>query len=110
MILADDLIIGLLALQDADAGALKEPENGYCLAGFSFTPEELFAEIRRHHPGFTHVRALDPDASLFARLWPDSLSPDAAERDLGFAAEVGLVARCSGFEGHPDLGPCYMDS
>ena len=46
MIYVDDLMRGLLALQDADESHLKEPERGYAIPGLSFTANELFDEIR----------------------------------------------------------------
>ena len=52
MVFVDDLMRGLIALQEAEPHELTEPENGYCIPGLSFTPNELFAEIRKHHPGF----------------------------------------------------------
>ena len=52
MIFVDDLMRGLIALQDAEEQRLTEPHRGYCLPGLSFTPNELFAEIRKHHSGF----------------------------------------------------------
>jgi hypothetical protein len=41
MIMADDLVVGLLALQDADAAQLTQPEAGYAMAGFSFSAQQL---------------------------------------------------------------------
>ena len=40
--------------------------------------------------GFTAVEHLDANMDAFARAWPDTLSGDAAARDLGYAPEVGL--------------------
>ena len=31
---------GLVALQEADEAQLSEPEQGYCMPGLSFTPNE----------------------------------------------------------------------
>lgn len=90
MILADDLVAGLVALADADASNLGEPERGYCLSGFSFSPAELFDELKRLRPTFAYDVALDADAAKFAALWPDSISPDAARADLGFKAACGF--------------------
>ena len=46
MIFVEDLMRGLVALQEADEASLNEPEQGYCVPGLSFTPNELFNEIR----------------------------------------------------------------
>lgn len=90
MIFADDLVRGLLALQDADEKQLRQPERGYAIPGLSFTANELFTEIRRHVPDFQVTVELDPNMSKFARLWPDTLSTKEPYEDLGYSAQVGL--------------------
>jgi nucleoside-diphosphate-sugar epimerase len=85
-----DLVAGLVALQDSPRETLQEPEGGYAISGFSFNAETLFAKLRAMFPDFAVEETLDPDAAAFARLWPDAISGDAARRDLGFRAEVGL--------------------
>ena len=100
MVFVDDLMRGLVALQEADEAMLTEPERGYCIPGLSFTPTELFAEIRRqHHPGFGYRVELDANMNKFAKLWPDELSTHEPLRDLGYAPQVdlqGMVARVLG--------------
>ncbi len=95
MIWRDDLIKGLYDLMIADKGSLKEPDGGYALAGLSFTPMQLFAEIEKRDPTFKYIVEKDEEklfkespAALFARLWVDSLSSEEANRDLGFKATV----------------------
>lgn len=90
MVFVDDLMRGLLALQNADESKLLEPQNGYCIPGLSFTPNELFAEIRKHHPGFGFRVELNENMDKFAHLWPDELSTAEAKRDLGYEPTVGL--------------------
>jgi len=90
MVFVDDLMRGLIALQEADEETLIEPEHGYCLPGLSFSPNELFAEIRKHHPGFGFRVELDANMNTFAKLWPDELSTEAPLRDLGYKPDVGL--------------------
>ena len=90
MVWISDLCAGLIALQEAPRSALREPEGGYAIAGFSFTAEELFARLRPEFPDFVVEMQLDPDAAAFAQLWPDTISGDAAARDLEFRATVGL--------------------
>ena len=43
---------GLLELSFADEEELKEPQRLYCMPGLSFTPEDLFEEIRHFKPDF----------------------------------------------------------
>ncbi|GMH80896.1 hypothetical protein TL16_g08739 [Triparma laevis f. inornata] len=90
MVFVDDLMRGLYALQEAPEGSLKEPERGYCIPGLSFTPNELFAEIRKHHPGFGFRVELDENMNKFANLWPDELATEEPGRDLGYKAKIGL--------------------
>jgi len=52
MCFVDDLMRGLVALQYATEEELKEPGRGYCIPGLSFSPNELFHEIRQHIPDF----------------------------------------------------------
>ena len=79
-----------LALQDADEASLVEPEQGYCVPGLSFSANELFAEIRKHAPGFETTVELDENMAKFANLWPDELSVAEPLRDLGYAPSVSL--------------------
>ena len=90
MVFVDDLMRGLVALQEADEAQLTEPEHGYCIPGLSFTPNELFAEIRKHHPGFGFRVELDENMNKFANLWPDEVSATEPMRDLGYAPQVDL--------------------
>jgi threonine 3-dehydrogenase len=91
MIFVSDLMRGLIALQEADARTLAEPQCGYCIPGLSFTPNELFAEIRKHHPGFGFRVQLNKNMNKFAQLWPDELGTSEALRDLRYAPEVKLA-------------------
>eukprot|EP00931_Biecheleriopsis_adriatica_P100878 TRINITY_DN7611_c0_g1_i1.p1 TRINITY_DN7611_c0_g1~~TRINITY_DN7611_c0_g1_i1.p1 ORF type:complete len:455 (-),score=68.63 TRINITY_DN7611_c0_g1_i1:248-1612(-) len=90
MIFVDDLMRGLIALQEADESRLTEPQHGYCIPGLSFTANELFAEIRQHHPGFGFRVELDKHMNKFANLWPDELSTREPLRDLGYTPKIGL--------------------
>jgi len=98
MIFMPDLIRGLLALQLAPGSHLKEPTNGYCISGFSFTARELFKYLKdrfprfswHHHHGLSNLKA-PQGAALFADLWPNSLSGHAAKRDLGYTPQTGFA-------------------
>jgi len=99
MVFVDDLMRGLIALQDAEESDLIEPERGYCIPGLSFTPNELFVEIRKHHPGFGFRVELDENMNKFASLWPNTLGTTEAARDLGYSPQMelpGIVKRVLG--------------
>lgn len=91
MVFVDDLMRGLLALQDASEAQLREPERGYAIPGLSFTAQELFDQIRCHVPDFQVTIDLCHTRNRFARLWPDSLSTKEPLADLGYAPQVGLA-------------------
>lgn len=94
MVHVEDLVEGLISLQDAPRENLKEPEAGYNMAGFSFTPAELFEAISEAAPelqfSYTINLEKNPNALNFARLWPDSLSDEEGIRDLQFKAFYDL--------------------
>ena len=90
MIYVDDLMRGLISLQEANEKELKEPQHGYCMPGLSFSPNELFASIRKHHPDFQVTVNLDVNMNKFAHLWPNDLSTVEPLNDLGYAPSVGL--------------------
>lgn len=90
MVFADDLARGLMALFDAPPEQLTEPGRGYNIPGFSFSANELFAEIRKHHPEFSTSTKLDPNMDKFAKLWPDDLSTAESKRDLGYSPAFHL--------------------
>lgn len=90
MIVVDDLMRGLIALQEAEEEALAEPQHGYCIPGLSFSPNQLFSEIRKHRPDFEFTVDLNDNMNQFAQLWPDELGTEEPLRDLGYAAQFGL--------------------
>ena len=91
MIFVDDLMRGLISLQEAKEKQLIEPQHGYCVPGLSFTPNELFAEIQIHFPDFQVTVDLNKNMNDFAHLWPDELSTMEPLRDLHYAPKVDLA-------------------
>lgn len=90
MVFVDDLMRGLISLQEADQKQLHEPQQGYCIPGLSFTANELFTEIRKHYPGFGFRVELNKNMNKFANLWPEELSTIEPLKDLDYTPEVGL--------------------
>ncbi len=85
-----DAIRATLALMDAPADAITE-RGSYNLAGVSFTPAEIAAEISRHMPGFQ----LDcqPDfRQAIADSWPQAIDDSQARLDWGWAPHDDLAA------------------
>ena len=110
MVHSADLMQALLALQDAPRSSLSQPDAGYTIGGFSFTPsdlvsyltsknsnavgarienddegEESASEVASEMPAAWTVKyQMDGAASIFAELWPDSLSRAEMATDLGW--------------------------
>lgn len=63
--------------------------TSYNLAGMSFTPEELAAEIKKSIPDFQINYELDYRNNI-AASWPDSIDDSVAREDWGWNNEVDL--------------------
>ena len=74
----------------APESELREPQRVYNMPGLTFTAAELFREINAHLPGFAHHQKINANMDKFAKLWPDTLSPDETLRDLDYEPKVTL--------------------
>ena len=89
MIMRSDLVDGLSKLTLRSRAALDEPEGGYAMASLSFTPQELFREIKMQVPTFKWSYSKGSSAArTFASLWPDTLSSMESARDLEFVSKI----------------------
>lgn len=89
MMYMDDAVRATIELMEAPAGQLTE-RGSYNLAGVSFTPSQIAAEIRRHVPGFTMRHAPDFRQAI-ARSWPNSVDDSRARADWGWRPAFGLA-------------------
>ncbi|HQU59860.1 MAG TPA: NAD-dependent epimerase, partial [Saprospiraceae bacterium] len=88
MMYMPDAIRATLELMEAPAESVKI-RSSYNLAGMSFTPSEVAAEIRKHIPGFQV--AYEPDfRQSIAASWPESIDDSQAREDWGWQPEYGL--------------------
>lgn len=83
-----DAIRATLELMAAPAEAIQE-RGSYNLAGCSFTPAEIAAEIRKHIPGFEISYAPDFRQQI-AASWPRSIDDSVARAHWGWQAHYGL--------------------
>jgi nucleoside-diphosphate-sugar epimerase len=89
MMYMPDAVRATIELMEAPAASIAE-RGSYNLAGVSFTPAELAAEIRRHRPSFEV--AYEPDfRQAIAASWPNSIDDSVARRDWGWQPEYGLA-------------------
>ncbi len=90
MMYMPDAIRATIDLMEAPAGQVKE-RTSYNLAGFSFSPEDIAAEIKRHLPTFKLDYAPDHRQAI-ANSWPRSIDDSAARADWGWNPRYDLSA------------------
>ncbi|HRF80978.1 MAG TPA: NAD-dependent epimerase/dehydratase family protein [Flavobacteriales bacterium] len=90
MMYMPDAIRATIDLMEAPAEQVKQ-RTSYNLAGFSFDPEQIAAEVARHVPGFTIGYAPDHPQAI-ADSWPQSIDDTAARTDWGWKPQYDLHA------------------
>lgn len=89
MMYMPDALHAAISLMEADLSKLKH-HNGFNVASMSFAPETIYAEIKKHKPGFEMVYDVDPLKAGIANSWPDKLDDSCAREEWGWAPEYGL--------------------
>jgi nucleoside-diphosphate-sugar epimerase len=90
MMMMSDAIQATVQLMQADPSRLTVG-GAYNLAGMSFTPASLTAEIQKHLPSFTTQYAPDFRQAI-ADSWPGSIDDSVAQRDWDWKAEYDTPA------------------
>lgn len=88
MMYMDDAVRATIELMEAPPEAIAE-RGSYNIAGVSFSPAEIAAEIGRQSPGFRIDYAPDYRQAI-AAAWPNSLDDSQARQDWGWRAAYGL--------------------
>ncbi|TDG35072.1 NAD-dependent epimerase/dehydratase family protein [Pedobacter changchengzhani] len=89
MMYMDDAIRATIELMDAPADKITV-RSSYNLAGVSFTPEVLAAEIRKHIPNFELTYGPNDPRQKIADSWPHSINDDYAAKDWNWKPEFDL--------------------
>lgn len=89
MMYMPDAINATLSLMEAPVEQIKL-RSSYNLAGFSFNPSELVAEIQQHLPAFTCDYVPDFRQAI-ADSWPDSIDDARAREDWGWKPTFDLA-------------------
>lgn len=90
MMYMPDAIRATIDLMEAPPELVKE-RAGYNLGGFSFSPEDIAAQITRHVPNFKLNFAPDHRQAI-ANSWPQSIDDSAARADWGWKPQYDLRA------------------
>lgn len=89
MMFMDDAIRATIELMEAPADQIKV-RSSYNLSGISFTPAEIYAEIKRLVPDFK-IEYTPDFRQAIADSWPASIDDSCARTDWGWKAEFDLV-------------------
>jgi len=90
MMYMDDAIRATLDLMDAPAEQITI-RSSYNLAGISFTPTQLVAEIKKIMPDFEISYAESDPRQAIADSWPKSIDDSYAQKDWGWKMEFDLA-------------------
>jgi nucleoside-diphosphate-sugar epimerase len=89
MMYMTDAINATIGIMQADADKVKI-RSSYNLSGFSFSPKEIAAEIRKYIPDFTIT--FKPDSrQQIADSWPQTIDSQEAEKDWNWKPEFDLA-------------------
>lgn len=83
-----DCIRATIELMEAELSRLKHHSN-FNLAGMSFSPGELAAEIKKHIPEFTCEYQPDFRQNI-ADSWPKSIDDSTARNEWGWKSQYDL--------------------
>ena len=88
MMYMPDAIRATIELMEAPAEQVKI-RSSYNLAGISFTPKEIAAEVSKHIPNFEMSYNSDFRQEI-ADSWPSSINDEHAQNDWGWELEYNL--------------------
>lgn len=90
MMYMPDALRATIELMEAPAANIRI-RSSYNLAGVSFTPEEIAAEVAKHIPGFQMTYKPDFRQAI-ADSWPASIDDSRAQADWGWKLKFDLPA------------------
>ncbi len=89
MMYMPDALNACVQVMEADPKKLIH-RNSFNIASMSFTPDILFAEIKKHVPNLAVTYNVDPIKQAIANSWPNSLDDSAARAEWGWKPESNL--------------------
>lgn len=88
MMYMEDAIRATIDLMEAPKEKVKI-KSSYNLGGISFTPQEIFEEIKKSMPNF-EIEYQPDFRQKIADSWPGSIDDSRAQEDWGWSAKYGL--------------------
>lgn len=92
MMYMEDAINATISLMEAPAEQVKI-RSSYNLGGISFTPEEIYNEIKKSIPDF-QIEYKPDFRQKIADSWPGSIDDSDAQKDWGWKGEFDLENLC----------------
>lgn len=91
MMYMPDALDAAINLMEADPSKLIH-RNSFNVAAMHFTPEEIYAEIKKHKPEFQMEYNVDPIKQSIADSWPNWMDDSCARNEWGFNPKFDLAA------------------
>jgi nucleoside-diphosphate-sugar epimerase len=89
MLYMPDALEATTQLMEADPTKLIH-RNSFNITSMSFTPKELFAEIKKRIPEFTADYNIDPVKDQISASWPDCMDDSCARAEWGWNPKWGI--------------------
>lgn len=89
MMYMPDALNAIVKLAEADPARLVH-RNAFNITAMSFAPEHIYAEIKKHIPGFVMEYNVDPVRQSIAESWPNSIDDTAARDEWGWSPKYNL--------------------
>lgn len=102
MLYMDDAIHGMIQIMNVPKEQIAI-RTSYNLAGMTFSPKEILAEIKQHKPNFTMTYKSDFRQQI-ADSWPDSIDDTNARKDWNWHPKFDLKTMTDDMLTHLSLG------
>ncbi|MBO5763923.1 MAG: NAD-dependent epimerase/dehydratase family protein [Bacteroidales bacterium] len=89
MLYMPDALEATTQLMEADPKKLVH-RNSFNITSMSFTPEQLFTEIKKRIPEFTWNYNIDPVKEQISASWPDCMDDSCARQEWGWNPKWGI--------------------
>ena len=89
MLYMPDALEAVTTLMEADPSKLKH-RNSFNITSMSFTPDQLFEQIKKRIPEFSASFNIDPVKDQISNSWPDIMDDSCAREEWGWNPQWGI--------------------